>query len=243
MATNSSPKVKDKAVSGIIRSGSRHITCWYFQHVDNGIAMYSVWCELVECVILRHFFIGASGIIAMTHHMFDLSAAEVLLMIWVLIRLFNQPYSWGNKALQCETRSVWFSSSPHFLFSILHCGKGKSLPECWIAGLYLDVRLWISVLTVSENELFRFCRSLISLHLHASAFLLPPFSLHRLFLTPHLSFNNCLPPSLCQTSLFTLCFCICLSSLAQSVILLFLLLPHFPSFPCYGPIFLSLSLS
>lgn len=31
--------------------------------------------------------------------------------------------------------------------------------------LYLAARLWISVLTVSENELFRFCLSQLSLHL------------------------------------------------------------------------------
>jgi len=45
--------------------------------------------------------------------------------------------------------------------------KAKASSECWISWLYLAVRLWISVLTVSENELFRFCLSLPSLRLLA----------------------------------------------------------------------------
>lgn len=72
---------------------------------------------------------------------------------------------------QRESLPVRIFSSPFF-----SSGKRQkaSPPECWISELYLAVRLWISVLTVSENELFRFCLSLLSLHLRASAFLLPP---------------------------------------------------------------------
>lgn len=128
---------------------------------------------------------------------------------------------------------MWVSSSTYFLFSILLCCKGKSFSHCWISELYLAVRLWISVLTVSENELFRFCLSLLSLCLRTSAFLLPP-SLPFLSaaFSSLLSFNVLsLFLSLCVlTSVFH--FFRTLSHLA----LVFFSSPHFPSPPCLASI-------
>lgn len=75
---------------------------------------------------------------------------------------------------ECSQLSVRLPQ-PAFLPSPFFCVvKAKSFPQCWISELYLAVRLWISVLTVSENELFRFCLSLLSLCLRISAFLLSP---------------------------------------------------------------------
>ena len=106
------------------------------------------------------------------------------------------------------------------------------------------------MLTVSENELFRFCLSLLSLHLRASAFLLPPsltislrspfftlISQYIVFVSLFLSLSLSLILSLFAASLLTLCVYIRLSSHPPSVIVLrsFSSLPHFLPPPRLGP--------
>lgn len=98
--------------------------------------------------------------------------------------------------------------------------------------LYLALRLWISVLTVSKNELFRFCLFLFSLYLQASSFLLP-HSLLLLFavFSSVLSFNHIsLSPSL------SVCLFPHLSFISLSVVLLGIF-THCASPPWLVPLF------
>lgn len=114
----------------------------------------------------------------------------------------------------------------------------RSSLSVWISELYLAIRLWISELTVSKNELFRFCLSLFSLHLQPLLFPL----LHSLLLlcvvfSSVLSFNHVFLS-------LSLSFHLCphLSFISLSVVLLGSF-TRCSSPPCLVPLFFSWLLS